>query len=550
MTSPFLTNDPLPSAALRPGEVRVIQQPLDMVEREVLIAIERRTPPPENSGAPFVLATPAVDIPVDFDGAHPVYIPPPKVKRDEGKNKFKSAGVAHPEVKRKEEESFRFKDRVQQILTKYCQVPSRELARMNVMEKFRRVTQSLEARKDELMAHTHTLKPSECPPQLGAGTDALTAAVFMLRSLLAWNEPKFKPGSRYRMYYGADPALFSERLADLEMLLIAAKEQQTDSAPLLGFPGLAGATAAAGVGASAAKKSPMKQKAASPAFVSPAVAGAAAALSGAASGASASGIDGTPVMAGAEGARVAQCAAAPPQPSAAAAAALPASSAAAAAALAGATARLAAASNATAPPGAAAPTTFPAGITPGPPMLKPGEWGHVGGRIKALELEHDRLNAGLEIVRAQQSELADLEREYSAYREALETHGKMLEARAEALAQAAGVDDLTSLVMEEMDDDEAEEAAAKAFAAAAREPRRAATGPAPDPAISAAARAAAANLAASEPSATPASTASARQATKAAARAAAAARSALGRGWPRPRPRRRRRRRRGRLLGL
>ena len=100
-------------------------------------------------------------------------------------------------------------------------------------------------------------------------------------------------------------------------------------------------------------------------------------------------------------------------------------------------------------------------------MLKPGEWGHVGGRIKALELEHDRLNAGLEIVRTQQSELADLEREYSAYREALETHGKMLEARAEALAQAAGVDDLTSLVMEEMDDDEAEEAAAKAFAAAA-----------------------------------------------------------------------------------
>ena len=249
----------------------MIQQPLDMVEREVLIAIERRTPPPENSGAPFVLATPAVDIPVDFDGAHPVYIPPPKVKRDEGKNKFKSAGVAHPEVKRKEEESFRFKDRVQQILTKYCQVPSRELARMNVMEKFRRVTQSLEARKDELMAHTHTLKPSECPPQLGAGTDALTAAVFMLRSLLAWNEPKFKPGSRYRMYYGADPALFSERLADLEMLLIAAKEQQTDSAPLLGFPGLAGATAAA------AKKSPMKQKAASPAFVSPAVAGSATA---------------------------------------------------------------------------------------------------------------------------------------------------------------------------------------------------------------------------------------------------------------------------------
>ena len=118
----------------------MIQQPLDMVEREVLVAIERRTPPPENSGAPFVLATPAVDIPVDFDGAHPVYIPPPKVKRDEGKNKFKSAGVAHPEVKRKEEESFRFKDRVQQILTKYCQVPSRELARMNVMEKFRRVT--------------------------------------------------------------------------------------------------------------------------------------------------------------------------------------------------------------------------------------------------------------------------------------------------------------------------------------------------------------------------------------------------------------------------
>ena len=74
------------------------------------------------------------------------------------------------------------------------------------------------------------------------------------------------------------------------------------------------------------------------------------------------------------------------------------------------------------------PSSFPAGITPGPPMLKPGEWGHVGGRIKALELEHDRLNDGLEIVRAQQSELADLEREYSAYREALETHGKMLEA--------------------------------------------------------------------------------------------------------------------------
>ena len=46
-------------------------------------------------------------------------------------------------MKRKEEESFRFKDRVQQILTKYCQVPSRELARMNVMEKFRRVTQTV-----------------------------------------------------------------------------------------------------------------------------------------------------------------------------------------------------------------------------------------------------------------------------------------------------------------------------------------------------------------------------------------------------------------------
>ena len=29
MPSPFFTNDPLPSAALRPGEVRVLQQPLD-----------------------------------------------------------------------------------------------------------------------------------------------------------------------------------------------------------------------------------------------------------------------------------------------------------------------------------------------------------------------------------------------------------------------------------------------------------------------------------------------------------------------------------------
>ena len=50
----------------------------------------------------------------------------------------------------------------------------------------------------------------------------------------------------------------------------------------------------------------------------------------------------------------------------------------------------------------------------------------MGERIKTPELEHDWLSAGLEIVRAQQSELADLEREYSAYREALETHGKML----------------------------------------------------------------------------------------------------------------------------
>ena len=190
-----------------------------------------------------------------------------------------------------------------------------------------------------------------CPPQLGAGTDALTAAVFMLRSSSRGTSP-VQAGLAYRMYWRR-PALFSERLADLEMLLIAAKEQQADSAPLLGFPGR--------IPAAAAKKSPMKAKAASPAFVSPSVAGAAAALSNAAS---ARARHRRAIMAGAEGARVAQCAAAPPQPSAAAAAALPASSAAAAAALAGAAARLAAAP---APPPRPAPPP-----PPSPPASPPG----------------------------------------------------------------------------------------------------------------------------------------------------------------------------------
>ena len=151
MTSPFLTNDPLPSAASGRG-CALIAAARHGGARGAH-AIERRTPPPRIRHAVRARDA-AVDIFVTSN-AHLVYIPPPKVT-GRGKNKFKSAGVAHPEVKRKEEESFRFKDRVQQILTKYC--GCRRASCDERDGEFRRATQS-SRRAKTADGYTRTLKP-------------------------------------------------------------------------------------------------------------------------------------------------------------------------------------------------------------------------------------------------------------------------------------------------------------------------------------------------------------------------------------------------------